>query len=206
MDFNQIVELSRNDCADDSHKSVKCVLSSTHNKDHVIASQYEANEILATIWKPESARLSIYAPRVTKPMHSFEQLDLFVLAQPYLPPDGPMTRYLELFSGSLYFHSLKDYKNFRYFLGLHADIPRNITDGGLTNEGFDKPSTRQGLTWPLVSASSVWRLPSWVHLCKPAREAVHFGNLTFGASSKLFFWQLKILRIHVGAISRSNMW
>ncbi|KAJ5372427.1 Protein of unknown function DUF3645 [Penicillium concentricum] len=58
---------------------------------------------------------------------------------------------LEMFSGSLYFSSFEDYKNFRWFSGLLTDDLGEIPDGGVTNEGFVKFNTRLQLQWPINS-------------------------------------------------------
>lgn len=68
-----------------------------------------------------------------------------------MQPNDAMTRSLEMFSGSLFFPSFEDYKNFRSFLGLVTDDLGDIPDGGLTKEGFVKFFTRLKLEWPVDS-------------------------------------------------------
>lgn len=137
---------------DDFCKQVNWILSSVHSDVLIVVSQWEANELINIIRKSENARLNIYAPRLTKPMRSFRHLDFFGIGANILTqPNDTMTRCLEMFSGSLYFSSFEDYKNFRSFLGLVTECLGEIPEGGMTNEGFVKFPTRLKLEWPIDS-------------------------------------------------------
>ncbi|CAI7605762.1 unnamed protein product [Penicillium glandicola] len=150
LDFNKTVKISWNDLMDDFCKQVNWILSSIHSDILIILSQYEADGLVDTVRKSKNARLNIYAPRLTKPMRSFRHLDFFGIgADIPTRPNDMMTRCLELFAGSLYFSSFKDYNDFRSFLGLLTDEIGEIPDGGMTNEGFVKLFTRLQLQWPL---------------------------------------------------------
>ncbi|KGO72346.1 Protein of unknown function DUF3645 [Penicillium expansum] len=152
LDFNQTVKISQNDLMDDFCKQVNWILSSLHSDVLIIVSQWEANGLINIIRKSENTRLNLYAPRVTKPMRSFRHLDFFGIgANIPTRPNTTMTRCLEMFSGSLYFSSFEEYKDFRAFLGLLTDDLGEIPDGGMSNEGFVKFFTRLQLQWPTDS-------------------------------------------------------
>lgn len=159
LDFDRTVLISPGDLTDDFCKPVNWVLSGVHSDDLIIVSQYEANHILPMVRQSENSRLSIYAPRITKPMRSFKDLDFFGVGAITPTPAELMTQYLELFSGSLYFESFEDYKNFRYLLGLLTDDLGDIPESDMTNDGFVKPSARLRLSWPLISPFAVSPLP-----------------------------------------------
>ena len=127
-------------------------LVEVHSDFLIIVSQYEANELINIVRKSENVRLNVYAPRLTKPMRSFRHLDFFGIGA-NIPrrPDDAMTRCLEMFSGSLYFSSFEDLKNFRLFLGLLTEGLGEIPDDAMTNEGFIKYFSRMQLQWPIDS-------------------------------------------------------
>lgn len=160
LDFNKTAKESQNNLMDDFCKPVNWILSSVHSDILLIVSQYEANELITIVRKSKNSRLNIYAPRLTKPMRSFRHLDFFGIgANISTQPNDSMTRCLELFSGSLYFSSFEEYKNFRSLLGLITDYLGELPDGSMTNEGFVKFFTRMSLQWPLDSPFTESPLP-----------------------------------------------
>lgn len=153
-DYMRSVRIDKNDgMTDDFVKPVNWVLSSTEGDYVLILSQYEANRLLPEIRKSRRAKLSIYAPRHTKVMPSFGQLDYFgVGAGAVADSTGPSSatcRALELFAGSLYCSSFEEYRNLRLFLGLITDTTQEIHGEGISNDGFVSEPTRRLSEWPL---------------------------------------------------------
>ncbi|KAJ5124379.1 uncharacterized protein N7515_008204 [Penicillium bovifimosum] len=158
-DFIRTVQVRENDIEDEFCKAPHWVLSSVHNNDLLIVSQYEANAVLPIIRRSTHSRLNIYTARFTKPMRSFGNLDFFGIGSGCPMPTQRMRCCLELFAGSLYFDNFEEYKYFRDFLGLLTGHYENIPQGGITSEGFVKFFTRFRLRWPLDSPFMVNPLP-----------------------------------------------
>ncbi|KAJ5555252.1 hypothetical protein N7461_003722 [Penicillium sp. DV-2018c] len=159
LDFIRTVQVSDSDMEDEFCKAPHWILSSVYHNDLVIVSQYEANLILPIVRQSTHARLNIYSARFTKPMRSFGNLDFFGVGAICRIPSRRMGCCLELFSGSLYFDTFDEYKDFRYFLGLINDHYGDIPLGGVTPEGFVQPFARQQLQWPLDSPFAANPLP-----------------------------------------------
>ncbi|KAJ5124142.1 uncharacterized protein N7515_007967 [Penicillium bovifimosum] len=158
-DFIQTVQVREHDMEDEFSKPPHWVLSSVHNNDLVIVSQYEANAVLPIVRQSKHTRLNIYTARFTKPMRSFGNLDFFGIGSGCPMPTQRMRCCLELFAGSLYFDNFEEYKYFRYFLGLLTENYENIPQEGITSEGFVEFFTRFRLRWPLDSPFMVNPLP-----------------------------------------------
>jgi hypothetical protein len=168
LDFAHTILTGTGSLLDSFLKPVNWVLSTVHSDNLIVLSQYEANELLHEIKSSTNTRLHIYTPRLTKPMQSFRRLDFYNIGgSDAYQPNEESTRFLELFAGSLYFTCFKEYKDFRYFLGLVTDCLEDILDDDMSNEGFVNATARQKLRWPVNSPFKENPLPflsAWVHI------------------------------------------
>ncbi|KAL3478443.1 hypothetical protein BJX99DRAFT_107001 [Aspergillus californicus] len=152
-DFALTAKQQKGTQGDDFLKPVHWVLSSIHNSNLLLLSQYEANELIPEVNASKTTRLHVYTPRTTKSMRPFEDLRFFHTGATFDDQRSrhENTRDLELFAGSLYFESFQKYENFRKFLGLVTDDYHQIPDDRLSNEGFVDEQTRQEIGWPVQS-------------------------------------------------------
>lgn len=115
----------------------------------VVLSPYEANELLPAIRQRRAVTLHVYAPRVTKSMQSFSNLQFYsVPAQPN--PSQPCQRsviqiYLDIFAGQLYLLDYHEYAMLCALLGIYR-LPTSLLEQGpllLESDGFVKPEIRE---------------------------------------------------------------
>lgn len=153
LGFARTIHHARDTINDEFLKPVHWVLSSRHNPNLVILSQYEANELLPDIQDSENTALHIYTPRTTKGMRQFHRLDFFTVEKTKIscPPLPEISRDLELFAGSLYFNSFPDYQHFRHFLGLKTGDVDDVHEDSVSPEGFVDEEARQVVGWPVRS-------------------------------------------------------
>lgn len=151
--FVRTIHQTRNCLNDEFLKSVRWILSNTHNPGLLVLSQYEVNELLPDIQASMNTALHVYTPRTTKGMRPFHLLDFFTIgsANTNVPPQSEISQDLELFAGSLYFDSFSAYERFRLFLGLRTDAFANATEELASPEGFVDEETRQAVGWPIHS-------------------------------------------------------
>ncbi|EEP78506.1 predicted protein [Uncinocarpus reesii 1704] len=138
---------------DEFVKPVNWLLSSVHNNDLIIISQYEADRLLPIIELSRNTTLSAYAPRLTQTMASFRDLDFVAFEQQ--PPSAralaalPL-RQLEFFAGNLYFDSFALYQEFCGFLGLVTDQTPDSKNVTVSDDGFVDRQGRSVLGWPVA--------------------------------------------------------
>lgn len=155
-EFTKAVQLPPKGTTDDVLRPVRWVLTSTKSKSMFLLSQYEANELLPKIQESDVVSLHIYAPRVTKQMNSFYNLDVFRVggsshAYPQ-PPSKDLTS-LHLFAGALYFDCHLHYRQLCTFLGV-AGGGKPIKEGSqVESDGFVRPEHREGDDWAMTRFS-----------------------------------------------------
>lgn len=149
-DFVRAVQLPRSGTTDDFLRPVRWILTSTKSDTIFAISQHEANELLPNIQTSNVVTLHIYAPRVTKDMHSFYDLDTLSITSPNRTPAKPRPdtlTSLHLFAGALYFDTHLHYRQLCDFLGVvgggHAVKP----DAKVESDGFVRPEDREGDGW-----------------------------------------------------------
>ncbi|KAJ5088725.1 hypothetical protein N7456_012341 [Penicillium angulare] len=148
-DYDKTVILPSGGTMDQFMKPVHWILSSVHTDDLIILSQFEASQVLASVKVSKNATLHVYAPRLTKTMQSFRNLDFFsVGAQCAKPIPHEQARDFELFAGSLYFSSFEEYKDFQFFLGLPTDCLEDIAESDISRDGYVSESARVAMGWP----------------------------------------------------------
>ncbi|KAL5335284.1 hypothetical protein BJX70DRAFT_390763 [Aspergillus crustosus] len=136
----------------------------------IMISQHEANELLPNMRKSTKTALHIYSPRITTDTPSFGRLDFLSIgksrhAQQNREISSPeILRALEIFSGSLYFDSFREYKSACHFFGIKADSSIEVPDDRITSDGFVDEQTRVQVSWPVTSPFKTSPLPflkSW---------------------------------------------
>ena len=137
--------------ADDFLRPVQWVLSSHKQPQLVLFSSFEANALLDQIRESPLVTLHIYAPRTSRNMRSFEDLQSFMVpyrdAAPIIPSN--IINELNLFAGQLYFASRSAYEGACEMLGLYLKDPPDsvkLPPGAIDATGFVRsPSARKAL-------------------------------------------------------------
>ena len=137
--------------ADDFLRPVQWVLSSRKQSQLVLLSPFEANALIDQIRESPFVTLHVYAPRTSRNVRSFEDLQSFML-----PPRDPapvipsnIVNELNLFAGQLYFASRLAYEETCQMLGLYLKVPPDdvqLPPDAIDATGFVRsPSARQAL-------------------------------------------------------------
>ncbi|KAI9773044.1 MAG: hypothetical protein M1835_006205 [Candelina submexicana] len=157
-DFRNTVKLrGGDDTLDDFLRPVNWVISSSKSTCLLIVSPYEANSLLPEIEVSKVACLHVYAPRTSKNMVSFANLDFYTISGNSSGKSWPTAfslRDLNLFSGSLYFDSYTQYKVLCEFLAIMINRSRyrEHPDIQLASDGFVNPIIRKLLGWSEVAS------------------------------------------------------
>ncbi|KAI0920155.1 hypothetical protein AcV5_009969 [Taiwanofungus camphoratus] len=110
----------------------------------VVLSPYEANDLLPDIRQSQAVHLHMYAPRVTQPMRSFDDLRFYCippLPSSWVAPNRYNVMQLNLWAGQLYLADYKEYVQLCDFLGIYTEKYLNTR---IENDGFIKPQHRLG--------------------------------------------------------------
>ncbi|KAH8434444.1 DUF3638 and DUF3645 domain-containing protein [Aspergillus melleus] len=163
-DFIRTIEQEGNNLADDFLKPVHWVLSSVDDSKILLLSQYEADKLIPVVCHLKRTTLHVYTPRTSRWMQSFEDLRFLCTGRVKEEDHVTHNRFhgLGLFAGSLYFGTLKDYEDFRHFLGL---VTTRTPDCESTNDGFVDERKREEYPWPLHSPFQSNPLPFLGALC-----------------------------------------
>ncbi|KAL9623914.1 MAG: hypothetical protein Q9160_001906 [Pyrenula sp. 1 TL-2023] len=149
-DYTRVVVLPPDGTTDEFLRPVRWILTSNKTNSIFVFSQFEANELLPSIRKANEVSLHVYAPRVSKQMHSFHGLDVLRisgLAKPNLNLGSDVLTSLHLFSGALYFDAHLHYRQLCEFLGVvGAGQPVNA-GAEVETDGFIRPEHRGGNGW-----------------------------------------------------------
>jgi hypothetical protein len=182
-DFFRTVEGGEDTSNDEFLKPAHWVLSNSYNSKLLLLSQYETNELVQEIQDSEKTKLHIYAPRSTKSMRSFEQLDFITIGASYTSHRRPQdtAHDLGLFAGSLYFETFSIYESFRHFLGLVTEKYNDIPEVQVTNEGFVDVETRRAVGWPIESPFRSCPLPFLSAILDIRRKSLGYLQTHVGA-------------------------
>ncbi|EEP79027.1 predicted protein [Uncinocarpus reesii 1704] len=150
-DFTQTVLMLAGAQNDLYLRPVHWILSSNIPKEKklVIISPFEANKILAGK-NIGNVKLHIFAPRITKSMRSFDDLDFYnIPSEPQRKVSPQELRLLRLFAGQLYLSSAEEYQELCQFLGVWSglDTRPSHQDTKITVDGYVSPSSRAEMGW-----------------------------------------------------------
>ncbi|KAJ8068302.1 hypothetical protein OCU04_003865 [Sclerotinia nivalis] len=120
-DYAQTVKMARSDEKDFFLRPVHWIVTfkQKHETCCVVFSPFEVQELRPFIEKYKKVTLSIYSPRLSLSLRSFESLDVHTV--PPLPSSWtipPSVMQLNLFAGQLYLRSYDEYIRLCQFLGL----------------------------------------------------------------------------------------
>jgi hypothetical protein len=113
----------------------------------VIISPYEANYLISKIRRFAKVTLHIFAARANASFESLDKLELYNIGRAFSPNDVPrsLTVQLNLFTGSLYLRSFKEYTELCDLLGLLRARPESWQQ--VHADGFiEPPSGEWGLS------------------------------------------------------------
>ena len=136
---------------DDFLRPVQWVLSSCKQTQLVLLSAFEANALIDQIRQSPFVTLHVYAPRTSRTMRSFEDLQSFMLPHRHPTPVIPsnIVNELNLFAGQLYFASRLAYQETCEMLGLYLKDPPDdvkLPLDAIDATGFVRsPSARKAL-------------------------------------------------------------
>lgn len=151
-DFSQTVKNSPPGRLSDYMRPVNWILEAPDDV-FVVLSPYEVNELLPLIRESKVLRLHVYAPRVTKSMVSFSNLNFFSIpSQSNLPLSRTLNQsihlvQLDIFAGQLYFSDYWDYRVLCSLLGLFSGLTEYDEQEALRveSDGFVRPEHRKRL-------------------------------------------------------------
>jgi hypothetical protein len=159
----------------------------------VAVSPYEANALIPLIRSVGRVKLHIFAPRLTRSMVSFSDLQFHTVASsPTLIRDAPalpIQLQLNIFAGQLYLRDHTEYRLTCAFLGIYTSSDDGESDGDdirVQSDGFVKPEDRQGL---------VSRVPEYAE-CGFSSSPVSMLKDLIGRRRK----GMEYLRTHMGQI------
>lgn len=146
-DYAKVVVLPPNGTTDEFLRPVRWILTSNKTNSMFIFSQFEANELLPKIRQANEVSLHVYAPRVSKQMHSFHDLNVLQIngsAKPHRKLASELLTSLHLFSGALYFDAHLHYRQLCEFLGV-VGAGQPVKPGAeVETDGFVRPEHRDG--------------------------------------------------------------
>ena len=120
-----------------------------------LLSPFEANELLPHIQLSEKCVLHLYAPRTSKTMVSFSQLNFYQTPSDLLICIDPHTlRWLDLFAGALYLDAFDDYRTVCEILGLIGSGKPLKPDAVVSSAGFVDRASRLKTGWLSVFEKS----------------------------------------------------
>lgn len=126
LDYGRTVKvLPRGSYVSDSfQRPIQWIMSIRDNGNRVhkllILSPFEASKLLETINVNKKVSLHLFAPRANASFASLDELNLFTVGRSFNPQTVPrsLIAQLNLFSGSLYLRSFREYVELCEFLGL----------------------------------------------------------------------------------------
>ncbi|CAE6491982.1 unnamed protein product [Rhizoctonia solani] len=145
-DFLQTVAQSRTDQLNEYMRPVNWIITG-HADIRVVISPQEVNKLLPLIRNSSVVRLHIYAPRVSRSMLSFSNLQFYSIP----PVPKSLTRtgslstaqlHLDLFAGQLYFSCYQDYASLCASLGLFVRLRDEDPNVEIGTDGFISPEHR----------------------------------------------------------------
>jgi len=152
-DFTSVVRQRKGLYKDEYLRPVNWVLSSTKAKDILIISPYEADQLFDRLENQSLVQLHIYAPRVTRSMVSFEDLQFYTIPGAHtvsvLSPSEPSLYCLGLFAGSLYFQDYMRYERLSGFLGIILTFMDSQEDIEISVDRFVSRAGRNKLGWTI---------------------------------------------------------
>ena len=128
--------------ATDYLRPVNWIVSSASRGILVVFSPYEVDILLPSIRRGNAVHLHLYAPRVTKAMKCFDNLQFHYipsLPPSWVPPTMEITQ-LNIWAGQLYLADSKAYLHLCMFLGLSTKKDEAIE---IQLDGFIKPEHRR---------------------------------------------------------------
>ncbi|KAH7333001.1 hypothetical protein B0J17DRAFT_579243 [Rhizoctonia solani] len=145
-DFLRTVAQSPTDRLNEYMRPVNWIVSG-HADIRLVLSPHEVNTLLPLIRNSSKVRLHVYAPRVSRSMLPFSNLQLYSI--PPVPKGltlaGPLSiaqLHLDLFAGQLYFSCYQDYASLCASLGLFVRVGDEDPNVEIGTDGFVKPEHR----------------------------------------------------------------
>lgn len=181
-DYRHSVQLPTAQSRSDQYlRPVNWIVCGVDSEDMVVISPFEANTLMMPIKASTKVSLHTFAPRVTRPMISFDRLDFYTMTgalQPRQMSDA-MIRNLNLFAGALYLSSTKAVNGLHEFLGI-LNQPSSLLQIDPEIDGFLSEDSRRALGWPAFSPFERSPLPFLKAVLTLRTHGQDFGHTHMG--------------------------